>query len=96
MTANDTQHAPTPLVFGQGVNNRPSVSFEFFPPRTEAMHDRLWRAIDKLALLSPDFLSVTYGAGGSTRQRTHQTVTQIGAKTDLKRRSPSDLRRIDG
>lgn len=75
--------AQEPLVFGKSTDKRPSLSFEFFPPRTEAMHERLWRAIDKLALLSPAFLSVTYGAGGSTRERTHQTVTQIEAKTGL-------------
>ncbi len=70
-------------VFGEFSAKPPALSFEFFPPRTEAMHQRLWRAIDKLALLSPSFLSVTYGAGGSTRERTHQTVTQIEAKTGL-------------
>jgi len=83
MTASNRQAASKPLVFGQGVNRRPSVSFEFFPPRNDAMHERLWRAIDKLALLSPDFLSVTYGAGGSTRERTHDTVTQISARTNI-------------
>ncbi|NWG70365.1 MAG: methylenetetrahydrofolate reductase [NAD(P)H] [Parvularculaceae bacterium] len=59
------------------------VSFEFFPPKTEAMQQKLWSAVQKLAPLSPDFVSVTYGAGGSTRERTHETVTRILAETSL-------------
>lgn len=59
------------------------VSFEFFPPKTEAMNKKLWESIEKLAPLRPDFVSVTYGAGGSTRQRTHETVTRILKETDL-------------
>ncbi len=59
------------------------VSFEFFPPKTPAMHEKLWTAINKLAPLRPDFVSVTYGAGGSTRQRTHETVSRIVKETDL-------------
>ena len=53
------------------------VSFEFFPPKTEKMHDQLWASIARLAPLQPKFVSVTYGAGGSTRERTHDTVTRI-------------------
>ena len=60
-----------------------SLSFEFFPPKTEAMEESLWRAIQRLALLRPDFVSVTYGAGGSTRERTHATVARLLAETDL-------------
>lgn len=59
------------------------VSFEFFPPKTEAMKDNLWRAISRLAPLQPDFVSVTYGAGGSTRERTHETVSRIVGETSL-------------
>jgi methylenetetrahydrofolate reductase (NADPH) len=60
-----------------------SVSFEFFPPRTEKMEETLWAAVRRLAPLSPRFVSVTYGAGGSTRERTHGTVTRIQAETGL-------------
>ncbi|MEM1398641.1 MAG: methylenetetrahydrofolate reductase [Pseudomonadota bacterium] len=73
-----------PLVFGNANVRRPRVSFEFFPPKTDKMADKLWQAADKLAQLSPAFISVTYGAGGSTRERTHQTVTHISEKTGLK------------
>ncbi len=59
------------------------VSFEFFPPKTEAMQLKLWTSIQKLQPLAPDFVSVTYGAGGSTRERTHDTVTRILRETDL-------------
>jgi methylenetetrahydrofolate reductase (NADPH) len=60
------------------------VSFEFFPPKTEAMEATLWQSIERLAPLSPRFVSVTYGAGGSTRERTHATVARIIAETPLK------------
>jgi methylenetetrahydrofolate reductase (NADPH) len=59
------------------------VSFEFFPPKTEAMQQKLWTAVHKLAPLAPDFVSVTYGAGGSTRARTHETVARIHKETAL-------------
>ena len=59
------------------------VSFEFFPPRTPEMEETLWRAIKRLEPLSPRFISVTYGAGGSTRERTHRTVKRILAETAL-------------
>ena len=61
-----------------------SISFEFFPPKSEAAGEKLWQAIVRLAPLRPDFVSVTYGAGGSTRDRTHQCVKRIIDETDLK------------
>ncbi len=60
------------------------VSFEFFPPKTAEMEQSLWEAIRRLAPLSPSFVSVTYGAGGSTRERTHATVKRIVNETALK------------
>ena len=59
------------------------VSFEFFPPKTDAMAETLWRSIETLAPLNPRFVSVTYGAGGSTRERTHATVERIVKETSL-------------
>jgi methylenetetrahydrofolate reductase (NADPH) len=59
------------------------VSFEFFPPRTEKMGETLWESIQTLAPLNPRFVSVTYGAGGSTRERTHATVQRILDETEL-------------
>jgi methylenetetrahydrofolate reductase (NADPH) len=61
-----------------------SVSFEFFPPKTEEMEKALWEAVGRLAPLGPRFVSVTYGAGGSTRERTHATVARLVKETDLK------------
>ena len=60
------------------------VSFEFFPPKTDKMHEQLWASIERLAPLKPSFVSVTYGAGGSTRERTHETVTRIQKEKGLK------------
>lgn len=59
------------------------VSFEFFPPKTAEMEQTLWESITRLAPLLPNFVSVTYGAGGSTRERTHSTVKRILAETSL-------------
>ncbi len=59
------------------------VSFEFFPPKTEKMEQTLWESIQTLAPLGPRFVSVTYGAGGSTRERTHATVARIARETPL-------------
>lgn len=59
------------------------VSFEFFPPKTDAMEQQLWSAVQELAPLEPSFVSVTYGAGGSTRERTHNTVARIIAEAQL-------------
>ena len=62
---------------------RPRVSFEFFPPNTEAMEKTLWESIGRLSVLRPQFVSVTYGADGSTRERTHTAVKRILAETEL-------------
>jgi len=59
------------------------VSFEFFPPKTDKMGETLWESIQTLAPLQPRFVSVTYGAGGSTRERTHATVERILNETEL-------------
>jgi methylenetetrahydrofolate reductase (NADPH) len=60
------------------------VSFEFFPPKSEEMEAALWGAIRRLEPLGPSFVSVTYGAGGSTRERTHRTVSRLVQETSLK------------
>ena len=60
-----------------------SVSFEFFPPKTEKAEETLWQAIETLMPLGPRFVSVTYGAGGSTRERTHNTVARIARETHV-------------
>ena len=60
-----------------------NVSFEFFPPKTDAMEQTLWASVEKLAPLDPAFVSVTYGAGGSTRERTHRTVSRLVQETGL-------------
>ncbi|MCC6926341.1 methylenetetrahydrofolate reductase [NAD(P)H] [Novosphingobium sp.] len=60
-----------------------AVSFEFFPPRTDALAAQLWEVVQTLAPLDPAFVSVTYGAGGSTRDRTHDTVARIIAEAGL-------------
>ncbi len=60
-----------------------NVSFEFFPPKTEKMEEALWASIRRLEPLKPRFVSVTYGAGGSTRERTHTTVTRLVRESEL-------------
>ncbi|MFL5005180.1 MAG: methylenetetrahydrofolate reductase [NAD(P)H] [Microvirga sp.] len=60
------------------------VSFEFFPPKTPEMEATLWASVERLAPLNPNFVSVTYGAGGSTRERTHNTVARIVRETSLR------------
>ena len=67
------QAAPSPI----------TASFEFFPPKSDKMAETLWQTVQRLAPLSPSFVSVTYGAGGSTRERTHRTVERILKETDL-------------
>jgi methylenetetrahydrofolate reductase (NADH) len=67
-----------------GAGRRPPrVSFEFFPPKTEEMEEKLWQTVKRVESLGPRFVSVTYGAGGSTRARTHATVLRIRSDTTL-------------
>jgi len=68
---------------GHRALTSPAISFEFFPPKTEEMERSLWDTIKRLAPLHPNFVSVTYGAGGSTRERTHSTIARILAETEL-------------
>ncbi|MEQ8557551.1 MAG: methylenetetrahydrofolate reductase [NAD(P)H] [Henriciella sp.] len=67
----------------QAEKTTPSVSFEFFPPKNEKMNDKLWECVKRLEPMSPHFVSVTYGAGGSTRTRTYETVSRIARETTL-------------
>jgi methylenetetrahydrofolate reductase (NADPH) len=73
----------TPSADGSRAQKLPNISFEFFPPKTEEMERNLWDTIKRLAPLTPNFVSVTYGAGGSTRERTHATIVRILKETDL-------------
>jgi methylenetetrahydrofolate reductase (NADPH) len=73
----------TPLRASRLNAGRMRVSFEFFPPKTAEMEATLWEAVGRLAPLQPNFVSVTYGAGGSTRERTHATVKRILEETAL-------------
>ena len=66
-----------------GLAGNCEISFEFFPPKTEKMEDQLWESVVTLSPLGPRFVSVTYGAGGTTRQRTHHTVARIARETDI-------------
>jgi methylenetetrahydrofolate reductase (NADPH) len=72
--------SPSPHSFGP----RPRVSFEFFPPKTPELEAQLWRSVERLAPLAPTFVSVTYGAGGSTRERTLGVLRRLMAETTLK------------
>jgi methylenetetrahydrofolate reductase (NADPH) len=76
----DQQRERRSRLVGDGDIN---VSFEFFPPKTEKMEEALWSAIRRLEPLKPRFVSVTYGAGGSTRERTHATVARLARDTAL-------------
>ena len=61
-----------------------SISFEFFPPKSAETEAKLWDVVNELSVIGPDFVSITYGAGGSTRDRTHKCIKHIVTKTDLK------------
>lgn len=69
---------------GSATRGKLKVSFEFFPPKNEDMEKALWESVQRLAPLNPSFVSVTYGAGGSTRERTHSTVAKIVNETHLR------------
>ena len=71
------------LPFPAGAPRDLKVSFEFFPPKTDKMSETLWASIQRLEPLQPRFVSVTYGAGGSTRERTHATVVRILRESSL-------------
>jgi methylenetetrahydrofolate reductase (NADPH) len=71
----------TPLF--AGLSGDAEISFEFFPPKTEKMEEQLWDSIVALEPLGPRFVSVTYGAGGTTRERTHNTVARIAKETSI-------------
>ena len=81
---------PKSRILGRGVID---VSFEFSPPKTPEAEETLWQAIRRLEPLGPRFVSVTYGAGGSTRERTHRTVARMLRRDDAEARRPPDLRR---
>ena len=72
--------APLPVREGAAP---PAISFEFFPPKTPALETQLWACVERLATLQPQFVSVTYGAGGSTQERTHATVLRLVKETNL-------------
>lgn len=79
----NTDLGPAPRNSGSAPKDV-QFSFEFFPPKSEKMENTLWDSIQKLEGLNPDFVSVTYGAGGSTRERTHRTVVKMANETQLK------------
>ena len=83
MSANVRHPETGSAKFGSAKSDLPNISFEFFPPKTEEMERSLWDVIERLAPLTPNFVSVTYGAGGSTRERTHATIARILKETDL-------------
>jgi methylenetetrahydrofolate reductase (NADPH) len=75
--------APRASRLMNGRGRKLNVSFEFFPPKTDEMERSLWEAVERLAPISPHFVSVTYGAGGTTRERTHATVKRMLDETAL-------------
>src|ERR1700684_4037099 len=73
----------TGLPMRDAAHPAPRLSFEIWPPRTDVMEHELWTCIERLSPLGPRFVSVTYGAGGSTRERTHGTVARLARETAL-------------
>ena len=73
-----------PVARAGSNRNAVNVSFEFFPPKSDEAEANLWKAVRRLEPLNPAFVSVTYGAGGSTRERTHRTVQRIISETSLR------------
>jgi len=80
--ASNTAMGPVARAGGR-ERSKLSISFEFSPPKTPEAEETLWKAIRRLEPLNPDFISVTYGAGGSTRDRTHRTVVRVLSETSL-------------
>jgi methylenetetrahydrofolate reductase (NADPH) len=78
----EARRALSPPLFADLAGDA-QVSFEFFPPKSEKMEEHLWNTMTTLAPLGPRFVSVTYGAGGSTRERTHNTVARIAKHTSI-------------
>jgi len=82
--ARKIKRGPTSIANNDKRSSNPlNISFEFFPPNNDKMNETLWQTIKKLEPLNPKFVSVTYGAGGSTRERTHNTVSRIASETGL-------------
>src|SRR6202012_2613851 len=79
----ETADAMTDTLPSRSDASQPAISFEFFPPKTADMEKGLWETISRLEPLDPSFVSVTYGDGGSTRERTHSTIARILGETDL-------------
>jgi methylenetetrahydrofolate reductase (NADPH) len=82
MVPSSDNAAPRPSIYAD-LPGDIAISFEFFPPKTEAMEKTLWESVETLTPLAPRFVSVTYGAGGSTRERTHATVARIARDTPI-------------
>lgn len=85
--AKNYQHAQQLEIINQNfsdINGKVNVSFEFFPPTSEKMQNTLWSSIKRLETLNPEFVSVTYGAGASTRDRTHDVIKRISSETNLR------------
>ena len=83
MTMTTFARYPTQLAVAAPLPQDVQVSFEFFPPKNSKMEEQLWACIQRLATLHPAYVSVTYGAGGSTRERTHATLVRIRRETTL-------------